>query len=240
MAELPGLCLALRDAGDGGASASRLLLRESWRWLTEAIELGLELPSPSRRKETLSALGPPVGAMLEGASLVGKADLREEAIGVLCRDGDLLACAIAALRATPASRWSAAGLDVVAAHCSAALESRLARPVRASDDWSIDLPNGCSCELCSALGAFLQDPTQTTLEWPLAKDRRRHVHGRIDTAELPVKHQTRRVGRPYTLVLTKTGALFERETQQRRWNERDLAWLERSDLDRASHRTGSR
>ena len=132
------------------------------------------------------------------------------------------------------------GLDVVAAHCSAALESRLARPVRASDDWSIDLPKGCSCELCSALRAFLQDPTQTMLEWPLAKDRRRHVHGRIDTAELPVKHQTRRVGRPYTLVLTKTRALFERETQQRRRNERDLAWLEQSDLDRASHRTGSR
>jgi len=240
MASLPRLCLALRDAGNGGTVAARLVLRESWSWLSQVIDRGLELPTPSRCEQTLSELGRPIGAMLEAASLVGATGLRHEAVAVLCRDGDLLACAIAALRATPATEWNAAGLDVVATHCSAALKSRLAHPVRASDDWSIELPNGCSCELCSELRAFLQDPTQTTLEWPLAKDRRRHVHGRIDTAELPLNHQTRRVGRPFTLVLTKTGALFERETQQRRRNEKDLAWLDRSHPDRARRRTGSR
>jgi hypothetical protein len=178
--------------------------------------------------------------MLEGASLVDATGLRDDAVRLLWRDGDLLACAIAALRATPASHWSAAGLDVVATHCSAALEARLARPARASHDWSIELPRGCTCELCDDLRAFLEDPTQTTLEWPLAKDRRAHVHRRIDTAELTVRHQTRRVGRPYTLELTKTDALFERETQQRRRNEKDLAWLERSRLDRTKRRAGSR
>jgi len=240
MASLPSLCLALRESGDAGTAAARLLLRESWSWLSDAIEGGLELPTPSRREQTQSALGRPVGAMLEGASLVDATDLRDAAVGILCRDGDLLACAIAALRATPPSRWSAAGLDVVATHCSAVLEARLARPARAGDDWSIELPSGCTCELCGELRAFIGDPTQTTLEWPLAKERRRYVHGRIDTAELPVRHQTRRVGRPYTLVLTKTDALFERETQQRRRNEEDLAWLERRRADRASRRTGSR
>ena len=239
MASLPRLCLALRDAGNGGTVAARLVLREWWSWLSQAIDRGLELPTPSRCEQTLSELGRPTGAMLEAASLVDATDLRHDAVAVLCRDGDLLPCAIAALRATPASEWIPAGLDVVATHCSAVLKSRLAHPVRASDDWSIELPNGCSCELCSELRAFLQDPTQTTLEWPLAKDRRRHVHGRIDTAELPLNHQTRRVGRPFTLVLTKTGALFERETQQRRRNEKDLAWLKRGRANRARRRTGS-
>jgi hypothetical protein len=35
---------------------------------------------------------------------------------------------------------------------------------------------------------------------------------RIDAAELPVTHVTRRQGRPYTLVLNKTGATPPPET----------------------------
>jgi hypothetical protein len=63
------------------------------------------------------------------------------------------------------------------------------------------------------------------LEWPLANEGRRHVHSRIDSAELPVRHQTRRQGRPYTLVLTKTEELFTREQTARRQAEAGLAWL---------------
>ncbi|HWE88225.1 MAG TPA: hypothetical protein VG317_02025, partial [Pseudonocardiaceae bacterium] len=47
----------------------------------------------------------------------------------------------------------------------------------------------------------------------------------IDSAELPVRHQTRRQGRPYTLVLTKTDALFARAENARRQAVTDLAWL---------------
>lgn len=36
---------------------------------------------------------------------------------------------------------------------------------------------------------------------------------------------TKRSGRPYTLVLTKTQMLFEREQQARARDEADLAWL---------------
>jgi len=48
---------------------------------------------------------------------------------------------------------------------------------------------------------------------------------RCDSAELPVRHQTRRQGRPYTLVLTKTGELFTREKDARHKAVTDLAWL---------------
>ncbi len=237
---LPRLCLALREAGDAGASAAGMLLQESWRWISEAIDRGLELPSPSRRAQALCELGRPFGALLEGAAMVGATDVRDEAVGVLCRDDGLVGCAIAVLQTTPVSQWRAAGLDVVASHCSATLEARLARPARADDDWSIELPDGCGCELCGELRAFLRHRTQTRFEWPLAKDRRAHVHGRIDTAELPVSHQTRRVGRPYTLVLAKTDALFQREKQQRRRDEKDLAWLRANRADRLGRRMGLR
>ena len=53
------------------------------------------------------------------------------------------------------------------------------------------------------------------------------MHDQIDRQELPVEHRTRRVGRPYTLVLTLTKAptLFEREAQERHSDETDLQML---------------
>ena len=105
------------------------------------------------------------------------------------------------------------------------LATRLAPPPRAPDDWSVALPTGCHCSLCRRLGAFLSAPTQQRLEWPLAKAGRQHVHQRIDHHELPVRHETRRSGSPYTLVLEKTKALFSREVAARRTWQADLDWL---------------
>ncbi|HVA44142.1 MAG TPA: hypothetical protein VNF50_11730, partial [Acidimicrobiales bacterium] len=224
---LARLCAALHDGGGPGTEAAVVLLRESWRWLSGAVEGAVEFDTPSRRVKTLAELGPPAAALLEGAALVGTVDLRDEAVGLLCGDGqDLGACAIGALRATPASGWAAAGLDAVAKRRRQVLEERVRRPARARDDWSIQLPAGCGCELCKSLAGFLADPSRTAFEWPLAKDRRAHVHHRIDSAELPVDHRTRRTGRPYTLVLTKTEDLFRREERARRRDESDLAWLD--------------
>ena len=86
-------------------------------------------------------------------------------------------------------------------------------------------PGGCACELCGVLSDFLCDPAAQVLDWPLAEQRRRHVHATIDAAELPVRHQTRRSGRPYTLVLAKTEALFETERRERAREQADAAWL---------------
>jgi hypothetical protein len=119
-----------------------------------------------------------------------------------------------------------AGFGNLAADCAARLRARLARPQRAEGDWSIELPAGsCTCGLCGTLRVFLEDKNQRTFEWPLAKERRQHVHSRIDAAELTVTHVTRRQGRPYTLVLTKTDALFAREREARTRDETDLEWL---------------
>jgi hypothetical protein len=240
IASLPALCLALQGTGGAGPKAARLLLADSWNWLSAAVARGLAHPAPSQREQSLSELVRPLAAVLEGASLVGAADLRDEAVGFLSRGVDLVGLAVGVLRATPIARWGPTGLDAVAAHCTGALEARLDLPVRGGDDWSIQLPEGCSCELCGGLRTFLLDPSKRTFEWPLAQDRRAHVHRRIETAELPVTHQTRRRGRPYTLVLAKTDELFEQERQHRHRDEADLAWLGRKRAALAGRREGSK
>jgi hypothetical protein len=227
MATMPRLCQALRDAGEPGASVARCLVRAAWRWAAHAIDEEVQVRSPSRREQALHELGAPLAAILQGAALVDASELRQAALETLCGDDRLVGCALAMLRATPRPQWAGAGLDVVATNCRAILDTRLARPERSGDDWSIDLPDGCECDLCAALRAFLVAPGRRIYDWPLAKERRRHVHERVDAAELPVKHQTRRVGRPYTLILTKTDALFERDAQRRRHDQEELAWLER-------------
>ncbi|MGH9152370.1 MAG: 2OG-Fe(II) oxygenase, partial [Acidimicrobiales bacterium] len=189
------------------------------------------------RDDALKALARPFLGCLEGTAVVGAADLRGELLRLVCDDGDdvLLPCLIEVVRAgakLDAPVREATGLDAVAEHCIRLVEARLARPARRAEDWSIELPGGCDCGLCGTLGTFLADADERTLEWPLATDGRRHVHSRIDAGELPVRHQTRRSGRPYTLVLTKTTALFQLEEKQRRRDETDLRWLE-SRLGRA-------
>jgi hypothetical protein len=100
------------------------------------------------------------------------------------------------------------GFGDLAADCAARLRARITRPLRASGDWSVELPPGnCDCELCRTLRGFLEDKDRRTFEWPLAKERRQHVHARIDATELPVTHVTRRQSSPYVLVLHKTEAL---------------------------------
>lgn len=227
MASLPGLCLALRDTDDAGVAAARLLVAAAWRWAADAIDRDLHMSSPGRRQQALRELGTPLAAILQGAALVGASDVRDGAVERCCRDDSLLDCATSALRAIPGSQWGAAGVNPVAAHCRAILATRLARPERSADDWSVDLPAGCECDLCVVLRGFLAAPDRKVHEWPLAEQRRRHVHQRVDAAELPVRQQTRRVGRPYTLILTKTEALFEGEAQQRRSDREALTWLTR-------------
>ncbi|WP_205738479.1 hypothetical protein [Billgrantia endophytica] len=120
------------------------------------------------------------------------------------------------------------GLAAVHAHCRELLDARLAQPERARDDWSIPLPAALDGELGDPLTRFLESPSQQRLEWPLAQAKRQVIHQFIDRHELPMRHETRRSGRPFTLVLEKTRALFEREAAERRQWEEELAWLRRT------------
>jgi len=229
LASLPRLCEALRATDDAaGTLAARLLLQDCWRWLRQAIEEWRGMVPPSQRDEALRSLARPILWWLGGAAAVAADDLRDETLAFLCAGEDeaLIPCLVEVLRASPATLMPApSGLAAIGRHCVRRLSARLEQPARAADDWSIVLPRRCRCDLCGRLHAFLADPQRRRLEWPLANERRRHVHAALDMHEIPVRHQTRRSGRPYTLVLDKTEALFEREAAERRRWQADLEWL---------------
>ena len=235
-ASLPGLCAALHTRGGAGRVAAQRLLDLTWDWLGKDIGSWLAARTPSQRDEWLGNLGQPLAAVLTAAAAIGAASTRDTISGYIRRQDDAVTVLeMSALHAVagsvpdsaaPGSPRRDADFAGLAADCAARLRGRLALPQRAADDWSIELPaGGCTCGLCDTLRAFLTDPSRRTFDWPLAKDGRQHVHSRIDTAELPVTHITRRTGRPYTLVLRKTSALFDRERQARSRDETDLAWL---------------
>lgn len=229
---LPSLCEPLHAAGEGGASMSRLLVAATWKSLKKSVAAGLGTSQPSQRERHLTQAGPAIAAVLCATAVNADTDQRDQMIAFLVQDNqDLITAVLSAMRAGanhPADVRRDASLDALATHGAAQLSARLARPQRAADDWSIEPPAGCTCPLCAELGAFLADPCRRSHEWPLAERKRQHVHIRIDASELPVLHETRRKGSPYTLVLTKTTALFDRENDQRRRDTADLAWIQRA------------
>lgn len=223
LADLPRLCTALSAEGSASTTTARRILDLAWTWFASRVGPALTGPPTSRLVAWLTALGEPFSGIIAAAAQIGSTGVLEGAHKLGQTEGDrALVLVLATLQAAGLQR---AGFDALAIGCADRIRASLAQPQRTPGDWSIGLPAGCACELCKVLGSFLQHSEQRALDWPLAKEKRRHVHARIDDAELPVHHETRRQGRPYTLVLTKTEALFERERLARERHEADLAWL---------------
>jgi hypothetical protein len=229
---LPGLCAGLHASGSAGAAAARQLLDLSWEWTARNISDAFRLSPPSYRAEQLRSLAKPLAALLTAATTIGAADTQSQVLAnIRKQDDSVMVLVLSALRAVGKKRRENDNpFSQLAAECATRLGARLARPQRQADDWSIQLPAegsvaDCTCSLCGTLRGFLDDKTRRTFKWPLAKDGRKHVHARIDGAELPLTHVTLRQGRPYTLVLNKTDDLFAREQESRIQDEADLKWL---------------
>lgn len=232
IAAFPSFCEALLAADEpASAGAARPLWSLSWDRLKERVE-AVRNSSPRLFREGKKAeLGPPILGILESAATLGEWDLSAEAVRHLSArvDEPFLSVMEYTLRQAAESldeeTREAIGLDVLEARTIEEFERLLAEPAREPDDWSIALPAGCDCELCGTLAEFLADADFQQLEWPIAEAKRQHVHRRIDAHALPVRHKTRRSGRPYTLVLTKTRDLFAFEASQRQRWQAALDWL---------------
>jgi hypothetical protein len=238
---LPALCETLRAVGEvssggafgsGGTVAAQHLLDLAWAWAEKEIRTGLASMSTSHRDRQFADLGKPLASLLWAAAAIGAASTRDALCGYVSKQDDAVTTLeMSALRAAvglqpaEAAQRTDAGFGALAADCARRLRSRLSLPYRNHDDWSIALPGDCACDLCRPLRGFLADPLRRVFEWPLAKERRHHVHSRIDGAELPVTHVTRRQGRPFTLVLTKTDEVFTRDLRSRASATADLGWL---------------
>ena len=154
-----------RAAGRHGPAAQRLL-DLAWEWLSKEIRSGLASSSPSRRDGQLGELGKPLAALLTAAAAHRSREHpgRGFRIYPASRTTRWPYLEMSALRA---ARHVAAKADArrqpasrdLAADCAARLRARLARPQRATGDWSVELPaGGCTCELCATLATFLADP----------------------------------------------------------------------------------
>jgi hypothetical protein len=233
IAELPALCRALAERG--AWNVARDLLEVSATGLLATLQRAGSLPQPSRRAHALGELAGPAAGLLVGAVIAEDTEVGAKLSAALSADDEQLRCAMTTLRliaAVAPEQLTVGAIEGLAEITRMRLSARLARPARDPDDWSICAPDTCTCQLCGKLRAFLVDPGCQHLDWPLAEQGRRHVHDRIDRNELPVRHETRRSGRPYTLVLTKTSALFERERRVRDVDLVDLRWLETIPLPR--------
>jgi hypothetical protein len=227
IAELPALCRALTERG--ARNVARDLVEVSATGFLAALERAGSLPQPSRRAHALDELAGPAAGLLVGAMIAEDTEVGAKLSAALSADDEQLRCAMATLRLiaeVAPEQLTVGAIEGLAEITRMRLAARLARPARDPDDWSICAPDTCTCQLCGTLHAYLVDPECRYLDWPLAEQGRRHVHDRIDRNELPVRHGTRRSGRPYTLVLTKTSALFERERRVRDVDLVDLRWLE--------------
>jgi hypothetical protein len=94
------------------------------------------------------------------------------------------------------------------------LEAVLRASPRAAGDWTIEHPLPCGCRDCSELESFFRS-NRTSLDWPLGKDRRKHIHRTLESCGLPVTHATLRQGSPQVLRLRKGKSLFSREAAYR-------------------------
>ncbi len=216
-------CDALRDAD--AHPAARELAGQSWLWLHREITAVIGSGRHSFRQSRLEQLAAPLASVLVAAPDPLTEDdplLMQIAESLRGHPDEILECLIPGLRIAYA--YGATGLGAITQDCVRRLSTIVARPTREPGDWSIEW-SGCRCDICGTLGAFLRSPTRQHFDWPIATDGRKHIRLQIDLAELPVSHQTRRTGRPFTLMLRKTDALFTAETIARDKALAHLEWL---------------
>jgi hypothetical protein len=227
LVSLPALSAPLCTRGGGDAvELVRRIVRAQWTWLNARLAAWSKPPLSSHSLKTIEAASRPLVGLLAAAALADDRDLQSTIVARLAPErGYAIAGALAVLRAGAPHGAAMLGLGPLHDDCVRTLTKLVAAPPRAPGDWSIMTQLGCKCELCARLGRFLRAANEQQFEWPLAKDRRAHVHGMITSCELPVTHVTRRTGSPFTLVLIKTRALFTRAAAERATWMRDLAWL---------------
>lgn len=235
LTSLPSVCRALCDSASArGFELARWLVTNEWARAVVHVRQLCEQPNPQLALEALSRMSKPILGLLEGSRISNHPELHTETTRFLTSlETDYPIRGLVHLLRTahetrPREALPGLGLATVHRNSSQALTTRLGMPARGEDDWSISARIRCRCRLCGTLARFLGARDQVRLEWPLAKDGRAHIHQVIDAHNLPVTHATRRTGRPFTLVLVKTEALFEREAAERKLWQRDLEWLVRS------------
>ena len=231
---MPTFCRELCVYGaDTGTELAQWVAAHQWLVTKEQCKRQLEDRESPHAQSELSELCKKLIWVIDSCVAAGANETHQHILKFLtgAANGYPVKCLVAALQECCKSRSpkevKALRLDALHRHCVAELSMHLAAPVRNADDWSITPPQKCTCELCQRLTEFLAHSARTKFEWPIATQKRQHVHQQLDEYMLPVTHTTRRQGSPFTLVLVKTKDLFAREAELRKKQQQELSWLTR-------------
>jgi hypothetical protein len=88
------------------------------------------------------------------------------------------------------------------------IDEALSVGLRDHSDWSITIPNGCSCEHCKIMKAFVRNQNEHEKIWPLSEQYRDHVSSVISNLALPIDISVVKKGSPYRLIIRKTERLY--------------------------------
>ncbi|TVS19433.1 MAG: 2OG-Fe(II) oxygenase [Planctomycetaceae bacterium] len=211
-AERIELCRRLSERSVKALAAFEQQPRESdWQW--QRIDRAALLSSLVKAMTAIGA-EQPLSQLLEFALACDQYDLTDAHLAAIFA----LESRLVKLPGgdTAVSRWLAA--------CRRELENRTAEAPQEPTDYRRADKLSCKCQDCRALRAFLADPNRREARFPMAKERRRHLHSIIGSNRCDCTHVTERRGRPYTLVCTKTSASYEAACKI---YERDLRNLSR-------------
>ncbi|WP_460707367.1 hypothetical protein [Myceligenerans halotolerans] len=175
----------------------------AWRWVRAGIEAWLPSERAKDRRPRLAELGDQLAHLLSVADGV----LGEQILTDLAEmPATVLEACLPALRKDTLSRSPLA--KALAAHVLPRVAAIAERAPRASDDWSIAWTPRCACGLCQSLTGFLTARDRQNIDWARKQRERDHLESQFRRTDLPVRAITIRTGRPYTLHLEKTTALF--------------------------------
>ncbi len=229
---MPTCCQRLcQGGGEPGVRVAQWIVEHQWSNLKQQCEVHLEDRASPHMQALLTKTAKKLISVLESCIAAGHRVIHDRIVAFMI-DSDTdypLRCLVDAMRdaykVRNSTEFDALDLTALRCHCIAELRTHLAEQPRSRDDWSIEALQKCTCDLCQELAKFLGDRDQERLEWPLAKQKRLHVHRQLDDYDMPVTHETRRQGRPFTLVLQKTKALFARDAELRKLRKQQLKWL---------------
>ena len=200
------------------ALASWLLEREA-KFALERCTEALKLPPPWLDLELFKDEAKHLADVLAAAAAVSAHPSITDSLGVLLDRKQLppLSFLVELLQACSVRSPALAAMvhgSVLHRECVEQLGAVLRAPARARNNWTIDYPLACNCSDCKELSDFLRS-ARTDHDWPLNKERRQHIHQKIDSARLPVLHTTLHRGSPHVLQLRKDASLFTREAAYR-------------------------
>ncbi len=89
-------------------------------------------------------------------------------------------------------------------HCICEIEKSTSKTLKKPSNWAQKVKSDCNCADCSELNTFLQNPNEQVHRFKAGKNRRQHLHQKIDSYVSDMTHVTERKGSPFTLVCTKT------------------------------------